>query len=102
MRTIESIRKAGQTVYVNFDNGTFGTRTLQDGTWTNCKLSTEELSEARRLALRDGKWTSYRAPRNTTPAHVYPVRLDEEDLAAEAERDFHQPITFASPSDTEQ
>jgi len=102
MRIIESIRKQGKTVYVNFDNGTFGTRTFENGKWSNSGLSAEELVKAKHLAVRDGKWLDYRAPRNQAPvAARRTVQLDEEDAANQSTRDFHQPATFASMTDAE-
>lgn len=73
MRTISSIRKVGKTIgktiiYVNFDNGTFGTRSFENGKWFTGGLKDEELAEAKRLAVRDGKWTDYRAPRQQMQA----------------------------------
>ena len=64
-REIESIKVQGNTVYVNFDNGTFGTRSYENGAWKNHRLSDEELVAAKKLAVKGGKWTNWTAPRQS-------------------------------------
>lgn len=82
MRSIQSINKKGNTVYVNFDDGTFGTRSFSDGKWTTHRISAEELAEAKRLAVRDGKWINYTARKSrVTPGFVV---ADEEESEQEA------------------
>lgn len=66
-RNIQSIKVQGNTVYVNFDNGTFGTRSYENGAWKNHRLSDEELVAAKKLAVKGGKWTNWTAPRQSTP-----------------------------------
>lgn len=67
-RNIQSINPFTKTlVYINFSNGTFGIRKFEDGKWTNVNLSDAELAAAKKLAVKDGKWTKWVAPRNTTP-----------------------------------
>lgn len=71
-RKIQSINTLSNkyefTVYVNFDNGTYGTHTKnkETGKWFDSGLSADELSEAKKLGLVDGKWTNYKAPRKAT------------------------------------
>jgi hypothetical protein len=72
MRTIHSVKvlvnKYSTTVYVNFDNGQSGVRSSDAGSgkWTTVGMTTEELAEAKKLALVNGKWTNYTAPRQAT------------------------------------
>lgn len=49
------------TVYVNFDNGTYGTHTKnkETGKWFDGGLKAEELTEAKKIALVNGKWTNW-------------------------------------------
>ena len=72
MRTITNIKPLGKTVYVNFSDGRFGVRKLENGVWTSHNLSDEELSAARKLALRNGAWQKWTAPRAdvATPART--------------------------------
>jgi hypothetical protein len=72
MRGINSVKvmvnKYRTLVYVNFDNGQSGTRESEAGTgkWTTNGLSAEEVAEAKKVALVNGKWTNYTAPRQAT------------------------------------
>jgi len=90
------------TIYVNFDNGKFGTHSkdrAEGAKWIDSGLSAEELAEAKRLALKDGKWTNYTAPRKQA---VYTGKVENvEDIRdeIEEERKFRQPVTFASMTD---
>lgn len=79
MRTIQSIKKIANTVYVNFSDGRFGSRTLDAGQWTNAGMSDAELAAARKLANRDGKWIEYRTPRTATQRATGRPNLDNED-----------------------
>jgi len=69
-RQITSIRtlsnKYELTVYVDFNNGTYGTHTKnkETGKWFDGGLKAEELTEAKKLALVNGKWTNWKAGRN--------------------------------------
>ena len=64
-RNIQSIKVQGNTVYVNFEDGTFGTRRCENGTWKNHRLSDAELTAAKKLAVKGGKWTNWTAPRQS-------------------------------------
>lgn len=72
MRKITSVKvlvnKYRTLVYVNFDNGQSGTRESEAGTgkWTTNGLSAEELVEAKKVALVNGKWTNWTTPRQAT------------------------------------
>ena len=68
-REIESIKvvKNGNLVYVNFNNGTVGTRECVNGTWKSNRLSDAELTAAKKLAVKGGKWTNWTAPRQSAP-----------------------------------
>lgn len=58
-------------VYVNFDDGRFGTHTYdkREQKWIDSGLKAEELAEAKRLAVKDRKWTNWRrSPRSVAPA----------------------------------
>jgi hypothetical protein len=87
------------TVYVDFDKGNFGTRTYVDGKWISRGLTNEELAEARTLALVDGKWTNWKAPRKVNTPKFDPP-MDEEDAEIEAEKNF-KPIDFGGRSPEE-
>ncbi len=69
-RKIQSIKtmsnKYEYTVYVNFDNGTYGTHTKnkETGKWFDGGLKADELAKAKSLALVDGKWTNWTANKN--------------------------------------
>jgi len=97
MRTIQSIKvittKWNKNVYVNFDNSTFGTWTknLETKKITVAHLTTEELAEAKRLALVEtkpgvSKWQDYRRPTTVHNVSVSnrPLR-DVEGAADNAE-----------------
>lgn len=78
-RQIQSINVSGRTIYINFVGGVFGTRTqAADGKWINKNLKDNELTEARRLACKDGRWTKWQAPRQTQSAKF--ARQAEDDL----------------------
>jgi hypothetical protein len=72
MRKITSVKvlvnKYRTLVYVNFENGQSGTRETEAGSgkWTTSGLTTEELAEAKKVALVNGKWTNWTTPRQTT------------------------------------
>lgn len=77
MRNITSVKvmnnKYATVVYVNFDNGQSGTRESDKSTgrWTTSGMTAEELAEAKSLAVVDGKWTNWTAPRKSTPRSTY-------------------------------
>lgn len=102
MRNIQSIKVTSKTVYVNFDNGTFGTRSFFDGKWNSWKLSDEELAKARELAQHDGKWQNYTAPSEvaiitTTGTNGAGAHDDEDDAYAVAKFDARPHVVSAEP-----
>lgn len=101
-RKIECVNVKGKTIYVNFDDGRFGTHSHEDGKWFDSGLTADELNEAKRLALKSGKWTNYRAPRVETFTPSRFIGKDEEDLEQDDIRNFRPTATFAGESDKEQ
>lgn len=87
MRTITNIKvianKYGKTVYVDFDNGYFGTwyKDAQTKRIAVKGLSDEELAEAKRLAMVDRRWQNWRRPCVATGAIDYRRSDSEEDNA---------------------
>lgn len=72
-RKIQSINTISNkyefTVYVNFENGTFGTHTknIETGKWFDSGLNADELKEAKKVGIVDGKWLkSWKAPRQAS------------------------------------
>jgi len=103
-RRIDSVKVLGSTIYINFHNGTFGVHFFEDGKWRDSGIAPDELSEARRLALKNGKWTNWRAPRQApreAPREINPPPVTEEEDAdmeayervrrEDARRDRNQP-----------
>ena len=88
MRTLQSVKATKYTIYFNFDNGRFGTRSYEAGKWTNAGISDEELKAARKVAFDNEtkKWKSWRKPAGLIPAAPAGtlVRKDEETLDQEA------------------
>jgi len=96
-RQIVNIKKVGKTVYIDFDDGCFGIHSFdsKEKRWHDKGITPQELAEARRLSVKDGKWTNWRRPRrseipstsSSEKIHSYeePLHLDEEDedLAAQ-------------------
>lgn len=61
IKTVAS--KFSFTVYVNFSDGTYGCHTKENGKWFDGGLTTEQLAEAKKLGLKEGKWTNWSAPK---------------------------------------
>lgn len=61
IKTVTS--KFSFTVYVNFSDGTYGCHTKENGKWFDGGLSAEQLAAAKKLALANGKWTNWTAPK---------------------------------------
>ncbi len=84
MRTIHSVKvlvnKFSTTVYVNFTDGTSGVRSSDAGSgkWTTSGMTAEELAEAKKLALVNGKWTNYAAPRKPVTRSNYTGRNTDQ------------------------
>lgn len=85
-RKIQSINvkanKFSTTVYINFDNGRFGTHSKDTSAakWIDSGLSADELTEAKRIALKDGKWTNWSAPRKSSTSTNFKRAEDEDEL----------------------
>lgn len=75
MRNIQSVNvnvsKWSTTVYINFDNGRFGTHTKDAGAenWIDSGVSADELAQAKLVALKNHKWSNWRAPRKEEVTH---------------------------------
>lgn len=68
-REIQSIKvlktKYRTIVYVNFSDGKSGERIFENGQWKTHRMTGEELAAAKQLAVKNGKWTNWRARRET-------------------------------------
>lgn len=82
--------KYGTTVYIDFDNGYFGTRHFENGKWSSSGLTDEELAAAKKLAVVDGKWQNWKAPRENTTSYTPRYHYGEGDVIDDinAQREF--------------
>ena len=84
MRTVNSVKvlvnKFSTIVYVNFVDGTSGVRSSEAGSgkWTTSGITAEELAEAKKLALVNGKWTNYAAPRKPAVRSTHTGRSTDQ------------------------
>lgn len=84
IKTIQS--KYSFTVYVNFSDGTYGCHTKENGKWFDGGLTAEQLAAARKLALANGKWTNWFAPKATSQASTgITGSHDDEDARTDIE-----------------
>ena len=103
-RRIDNIKVLKNTVYVDFSDGTFGMHFFEDGKWHNSGIAPDELAAAKKLAVKNGKWTNWRAPRQApreAPREINPPPVTEEEDAdmeayervrrEDARRDRNQP-----------
>lgn len=80
-------------VYIDFDNGTFATHSkdMNTGKWYDSRtLTANELNTAKKLAIKDGKWTNWKAPR---PQSYSTVKQGNED--------YEHPLTGKEINDLE-
>jgi len=84
-RKINNIKVLKNTVYIDFDDGTFGTHSFYEGKWCDKGITADELSAARKLAIKDGKWTNWKAPRKINPQVVVARAMEEEEADMEAQ-----------------
>ena len=107
-RTIANIkptvsRNGNATIYIDFSDGKFGTHSKYQGDtkWTDGGLTAEELAEAKRLALKNGKWTTWKAPRpeyiNSARSIDPEPRNSREETEAERLEVIKKNITTADP-----
>jgi len=87
-RRIDNIKVLKNTVYVDFSDGTFGMHFFEDGKWHNSGIAPDELAAAKKLAVKNGKWTNWRAPRQApreAPREINPHAraIEEEDADME-------------------
>jgi len=83
-RKINNIKVLKNTVYIDFDDGTFGTHSFYEGKWCDKGITADELSAARKLAIKDGKWTNWKAPRKIN-LQVVARAMEEEEADMEAQ-----------------
>ena len=92
MRQITSIKIQKNTVYVNFDNGTFGTHSYnkESGKWTTAHLTAEELATTKKLSIKNGNYTNWQA-----------TRPQPRSNARQGNEDYEHPLTSREISDLE-
>lgn len=84
IKTVSS--KYSFTVYVNFSDGTYGCHTKENGKWFDGGLTAEQLAAAKKLALVNGKWTSWTAPKVASQARSGMTgSYDDEDARTDLE-----------------
>ena len=91
-RQITSIKIQKNTVYVNFDNGTFGTHTYnkESGKWITAHLTAEELTAVRKLSIKNGNYTNWQVARPQSRTNV-----------KQGNEDYEHPLTSKEINDLE-